>query len=69
MQLTKSTASSVIELPQRYPYLLSDLGMGWCALEHNSNSINEGYRHIDLLSRNRRQEIWRTTAHGAFEFH
>ena len=61
MRLTKSTASPVIELPERYPYLPSDLGMGRCALEHNSNSINEGYHHIDSLSRNRREEIWCTT--------
>lgn len=50
------------------PYLPSDLGMGWYALENDAGSTEEVYRRIDLLFRNRKEELWRAAARGAYEF-
>ena len=39
------------------PYIPNDLGLGWCALENNATSIDEVRRRIDLLFRNRKEEL------------
>jgi len=60
----------IIGLPMTHtgtPYLLSDLGVGWYQLENNASSTAEVHRRIDLLYRNRKSEVWRAAARGAFE--
>ena len=49
-------------------FLPNDIGSGWYQLENGVTSIDEVYRRIDLLFRNRRAEIWRAAARSAFEF-
>ena len=61
----------VIGLPKTRagtPYIPNDLGLGWCGLENNAASIDEVLRRIDLLFRNRKEELWRAAARSAFEF-
>jgi hypothetical protein len=48
-------------------YLPSKIGDGWYKLENGATSIDEVYRRIDLLFRNRQAEIWRAAARSAFE--
>ena len=49
-------------------YIPSSLGIGWCTLEGNATTSDEVYRRIDLLFRNRTEEIWRAANRAAFEF-
>ena len=49
-------------------FLPNRIGFGWYQLENGATSIDEVYRRIDLLFRNRRAEIWRAAARSAFEF-
>jgi hypothetical protein len=39
------------------PYFPTDLGIGWLRFEYNAASIDEVYRRIELLFRNRDEEI------------
>ena len=50
------------------PYLPSDLGIGWHMFENNTTSIDEVFRRIDLLFRNRKEELWLAATRAAFEF-
>lgn len=61
----------VIGLPRTKagtPYIPSTLGIGWHALENGARTTKEVYRRINLLFRNRQEEIWLAAARSAFEF-
>lgn len=49
------------------PYLPNDLGLGWYRLENNVTSIDDVHRRIELLFRNRKEEIWRAAARSAYD--
>lgn len=49
-------------------YLPNDLGINWRTLENDATTIDEEYRRIDLLFRNRDEGLWRAAARSTFEF-
>jgi hypothetical protein len=49
-------------------YIPDEVGVAWCALEHEAITAEEVFRCIDLLSRNRKARIWLAASRSAFNF-
>ena len=49
-------------------YIPNDTGLGWFELENQVSSVDDVYRRIDLIFRDREGEPWRAAARGAYEF-
>ena len=61
----------VIGLPRTQagtPYIPNETGIGWHMLEHGAKTKKEVLRRIDLLFRNRQEELWHAAGRSAFEF-
>ena len=66
-----SNSAEMVGLPRTRagtPYLPTEVGLGWYRLEHGAATATEVYRRINLLFRNRKEEVWLAAARGAFEF-
>jgi len=54
--------------PAGTPYLPDKVGLAWLTLEKDVTGIDAVYHRIDLLFRNRKEEIWLAATRSVFEF-
>ena len=50
------------------PYIPDTMGQEWRAIEGDATMIEGVYHHIDLIFRNRKEDIWRAATRSAYEF-
>jgi hypothetical protein len=50
------------------PYYPNEVGVGWATFENNAPTLKDVDRRIDLLFRNREQEVWRAASRSVIHF-